>query len=440
MTQTTATPVHTKKLNPAELETDLFCNGIKIDDSCTLESDARIFSRTRAGLGSGLELIIPGDLKDIWMNAPVEEDFVQATPYFLKKKDTGYVVYDARGNWEYNVKIPPEPGWYTRKTSLGNEMSKVGVLQGTYLGIYISGSCMYWYDRPKRNCKFCTTGFNVGINEMHTKNIDEVVEVAQTAKEESGVTFCHFNTGWQQGKGLDQMAPYVKAIKERVGLMVGVQAIPATKENLWKYDWLIDCGADHFSFCYEFHSPEWFEKICPGKHETLGQQTFFNALEYAQGKLQKGQCSGEIIAGLEPLEWTIKGIDYITSIGAFPTVCIFRPVIGSDLEHYPSPKYEDMLQVMKHMYLKCREAKIPIGAAPNIEVSLVVQPDDGKYLVPRDMAFHAFNAYINLAKTAGAFMKFNRELKPHPTSGDPYNPPYPEGYKPTDYTSSGGCG
>src|SRR3989304_5369022 len=55
VTQTTATPVHTKKLNPAELETDLFCNGIKIDDSCTLESDARIFSRTRAGLGSGLE-------------------------------------------------------------------------------------------------------------------------------------------------------------------------------------------------------------------------------------------------------------------------------------------------------------------------------------------------------------------------------------------------
>ena len=31
----------------------------------------------------------------------------------------------------------------------------------------------------------------------------------------------------------------------------------------------------------------------------------------------------------------IEGIDYITSVGAFPTVCIFRPVIGSDLEHEP---------------------------------------------------------------------------------------------------------
>ena len=414
---------HDHKLNPGELEIDLFCNGIKIDESCTLESDARLFSRTRAGLGSGLEIIIPGDLKEIWMNIPVEEDFVQATPYYLKKRDDKYYVFDERSDYEYEVKIPPEPTWYTKKTSLGNPMSMVGVLQGTYLGVYISGSCMYWYDRPKRNCKFCTTGFNVGINEIHDKDLDELVEVATAAKEESGVTFCHFNTGWQEGKGLDAMAPYVHAIKTRVGLMTGVQCIPATKENHWKYDWLIDCGTDHFSFCYEFHSPEWFQEICPGKEDTLGQQTFFDAMEYCCSKLQKGQVSGEIIAGLEPVDWTIKGIDYITSLGAFPTVCIFRPVIGSDLENTPSPKYGDMLPIMKHMYLKCREHKIPIGAAPNIEVSLVVQPDDGKYLVKRDMAFHTFQAYINMAKTAGGFMKFNKELKPHTVPGDPLKPP-----------------
>ncbi len=425
----TQTEITTKKLNPCELEVDLFCKGIKIDQSCTLESDARLFSRTRAGLGSGLELILPGDLKEIWMNIPVEEDFVQATPYSLKKKDDGYIVFNGRGSHEYPVKIPPEPTWYTNKTSLGNEMSKVAVMQGTYLGVYVSGSCMYWYDRPKRNCKFCTTGFNVGINEMQTKNIQEVVEVAQAAKDESGITFVHFNTGWQEGKGLDHCAPFVKAIKEQVGLMVGVQAVPTLPKEHWKYDWLIDCGVDHFSFCYEFHSPEWFKKICPGKEATLGQDTFFKAMEYAQGKMQKGQCSGEIIAGLEPVEWTIKGIDYITSIGSFPTVCIFRPVIGSDLEDVPTPKYEDMVPIMKHMYLKCREHKIPIGAAPNIEVSLVVQPDDAKYLVPRDMAFHTFQAFINMAKTAGGFMKFNKELKPHSTPGDPNNPPYPDDQK-----------
>ena len=59
----TQAEVLTKKPDPCELEIDLFCKGIKIDESCTLESDARLFARTRAGLGTGLELIVPGDLK-----------------------------------------------------------------------------------------------------------------------------------------------------------------------------------------------------------------------------------------------------------------------------------------------------------------------------------------------------------------------------------------
>ncbi len=52
-------------LNPCELEIDLFCKGMRIDPSCALEDDARFISRTRAGLGSGLELVIPGSIKDV---------------------------------------------------------------------------------------------------------------------------------------------------------------------------------------------------------------------------------------------------------------------------------------------------------------------------------------------------------------------------------------
>ena len=229
---------------------------------------------------------------------------------------------------------------------------------------------------PSQNCHFCTTGYNVGVNEMAQKDLDDVVEVCQAAKEESGVTFVHFNSGYDHGRGLDLAAPYVKAVKERVGALIGVQVIPS--KELWKYDRLVDLGANHFSFCYEFHTPEWFAKLLPGKERTVGQQAFFNALEYTSSKLGPGRCSGEIIAGVEPLEETFRAIEYITSVGAFPTVCIFRPVIGSDMEHYPSPAYDDMRAVMKYMYECCRTYSIPIGIQPNIEVSLIVNPDDAK--------------------------------------------------------------
>ena len=411
------------RLNPGELEVDLFTKGIRIDPSCTIESDGRLVTRTRAGLGSGLEIIIPGDLKDLWANIPVEEDFVYDSPYLLLKRGGGYVVRDERNGLEYEVRIPPEPKWYNKLTSRGTPMHKIGVLQGTYLGIYLSNSCSFWYHSPSLGCKFCTTGLNVGVNEMAEKDVEEVVEVAQAAKEESGVTFVHFNSGYLgKDRGLDVAAPFVKAVKERVGLLTGVQVIPSP--NLWKYDWLIDLGTDHFSFCYEFQNPKYFADLLPGKEKLVGQRTFFNALEYTAKKMGKGRVSGEIIAGVEPLEDTFRAIDYITGIGAFPTVCIFRPTIGAEMERYPSPPYEDMRRVMEYMWDACRRNGIPIGVTPGIEVSIIVSPDDARYLPKRDMKWRMYELKLaTLRKLAKPI--FARELKPHKVKGDATR--YPEG-------------
>ena len=112
--------------------------------------------------------------------------------------------------------------------------------------------------------------------------------------------------------------------------------------------------------------------------------------------------SGEIIAGIEPLANTLRAIDEIAAIGAFPTVCIFRPTIGSDMEDWPAPEYEAMRHVMRHMYEACKRHWLPIGAAPNIEVSLVVNPDDAVLLAERDAGYYWYEAYRWLARVAGA--------------------------------------
>ena len=60
------------RLNACELEIDLFCRGLRIPEHVSLEG-ARGISRTRAGLGSGLEIVIPTNSwlkRRVWMNAP----------------------------------------------------------------------------------------------------------------------------------------------------------------------------------------------------------------------------------------------------------------------------------------------------------------------------------------------------------------------------------
>jgi hypothetical protein len=396
-------------LNPCELEIDLFCRGLRVPEDVVLEG-ARGIRRTRAGLGSGLELVIPTHswMKPaIWMNAPVVEPFVQYSPYVLRGEDGRYDVLDERDGESYAVRIPAQPAWYGWETSRGTPMARIGVLQGTYLGIYVNPVCEFW--SHALNCRFCTTGQNVGGVENEAKAIQDVVETCRAAKEQSGVTIVHLNGGFQGGHALEFVEPYVRAIKQDVGLLVGVQLTPERKRE--RYDRLIQLGVDHFSFCVELVDPDWFARICPGKARSIGQQTFFELIDYCASRMPRGAVSGELIAGIEPIDRTIEGIELITRAGAFPTVCIFRPTIGSDMADWAPPSSDDMRQVMRAMYDACRRHRIPIGLAPNIEVSLVVTPDDAALLAPRDRRFYAYEAWRRAMRVA-ARPEFRRRLRP----------------------------
>lgn len=378
-------------LKPVELEIELFCRGMRIDES--VGRDGRPIGRTRAGLGSGLEIILTGGRKKIWVNVPVVEPFAQHSPFLLRRDNVEPTIVDERSGIEYPTEIPPEPKWYSRWTSSDVQMSRIGVLQGNYLGIYVGNRCAYWTVKNSLACKFCTTGQNVGTEEEARKSVEDVIEVARAARDESRCLFTHFNTGYhfeerddlEATHGLRRCEPYVRAVRRNVGGFIGVQAAPVPRSFFYEYDALIDAGTDHFSFCYEFENPEVFAEICPGKARTLGQHAFFEAMEYTAKKLGRGRVSGEIIAGIEPIADTMRGIDRIVNAGAFPTVCIFRPTVGSPMENVAPPDPEAMKEVFAHLHESCRRARLPVGILP-IEVSLVVQAEETADLVEPNAA------------------------------------------------------
>jgi hypothetical protein len=399
-------------LNACELEIDLFCRGLRVEPLTAAFETARGVRRTRAGLGSGLELVLQTGSRlkpEIWMNAPVNEPFARESPYVLEARRNGPVVVDERSGEHYEARLPRQPAWYDRNTSRGTPMSRIGVLQGTYLGIYVNPVCEFW--NSGLHCRFCTTGENVGGAEASAKTIEDVVETCRAAKAESGITFVHLNGGFQGGRALEFVEPFVRAIKEQVGLLVGVQLTP--ERVMSRYNRLIDAGVDHFSFCMELIDPTWFATICPGKARSLGQDLFFDAMAYCARRMPRGAVSGELIAGIEPIANTIRGIERITQAGAFPTVCIFRPTAGSGMADWPPPAYDDMRAVMAAMYDACRRHYIPIGLAPNIEVSLVVNPDDAALLAPRTAAFYAYEAWRRALRLA-AKPVFARRLRDQP--------------------------
>jgi hypothetical protein len=148
-------------------------------------------------------------------------------------------------------------------------------------------------------------------------------------------------------------------------------------------------GVNRVSFCFEIFDRQIFREICPGKDAEYGLDHYLAAIEYCAKLGAVGPrdepwvTNGEIIAGLEPAESSIAAIDWITSRGAIPTVCVFRPLSGTDLEDHEPPRTEDLVPVFRRLYESCMEAGLPIGCAPNVHVSLVMLPEECRGLSPR---------------------------------------------------------
>jgi hypothetical protein len=388
--------------NPALLKLDLYCRGARLDDSCYIEGDGgRKVLRTRAGLGSGLELILPGGL---WTNVPVTEPFAARSPYVIHRSAGGYSI--RRDDEDIAaVRLSPRPHWYDDETTSGKPMTRIGTLQGTYLGIYQAKVCEYWTAKPhKVNCRFCSVGLNLGVDDADEKSVAEVMEVVRRARDESGITYVDFNTGHYHGDTyLDILEPYLVRIKKELGLLVGFQTPP--HRDLRRYDALRAMGLNRVSFCFEIFDRSRFQEICPGKHEEYGLDYYLEAIRYCASLGRKGPrhepwvTNGEIIAGLEPPESSIRAIDWITSVGAIPTVCVFRPLVGTDMEAEPPPRTEDMVPVFRRLYEACMERGLPIGCAPNVHVSLVMLPEECRSLSPRRFPLKE----MKLAAMAGVF-------------------------------------
>ncbi|MDX1996927.1 MAG: radical SAM protein [Thermoanaerobaculia bacterium] len=411
--------------NPALLKLDLYCKGMRLDESCFIEEDGgRKILRTRAGLGSGLELILPGDL---WTNVPVTESFTASSPYTLHRERGRYRIFHD-GQAVTDVTLSPRPTWYDDTTSTGKPMTRIGTLQGTYLGIYQAKVCEYWTQKPaKTNCKFCSVGLNLGVDDADDKSIAEVLEVVKAARAQSGITYVDFNTGHYEGDTyLDILEPFIVKIKE-MGLLVGVQTPP--HRDLKRYDRLRALGVNRVSFCFEIFDRKLFEEICPGKHAEYGLDHYLEAIRYCAQLGKQGPAdepwvtNGEIIAGLEPPESSIAAIDWITSVGAIPTVCVFRPLQGTDLEDHPPPKTEDMVPVFRRLYEATMEAGLPIGCAPNVHVSLVMLPEECRGLSPRRYWWQTLKLKVMAAVFKRRFEKRTRTTPTTRTTPPPARTP-----------------
>jgi hypothetical protein len=368
------------RLNPGYLKLDLFCRGLRLAPDLRLD-DGQGPARMRSGLGSGLELELPGRGR-LRVNAPVVETFAARSPYVLEGPGAnGRHFLTHEGRPLAPVTVTPRPRFLDEMTTSGKPKGQIGVMQGSYLGIYYGHLCANWKVPEEDACRFCSLGVNMTEGGERTgKTPADVLETVRAAQRECGITFVHINAGFDdRGHYLDRLLPLLEALRP-TGLLTGVQFPPL--RSLEDYRRVRAAGVNNVSLCFELWDPERFAEVCPGKARRASHAEYREAITRCAQELRFDTTNGEMIAGLEPVESSMRAVDWLTSVGAIPTICVFRPVVGTDYMDRQPPATEDLAPLFAHAWRRVMEHGLPIDIAPGIRVSIVLTPEEWRWLVP----------------------------------------------------------
>jgi len=340
--------------NPALLKLELLSKGLVVSEAAEEELGSRQKKPTmiRAGVGgSGIDLILE---KEVWVNAPIAENFATNSPFVLDAEGSDLVIKKQEDIIQKVLPVP-QPAYYGKLTSTGVPMERIGRIQGDFFAVAIDNDCYFWGDHGGEegtHCKYCVIGLNKANTEQPHKTIGEVIEVYREALKEKYCRHISINAGvyGPPGRGHQIHADYVRGIKENFdGMGSWVRVCPAPPSDESYIDMVLEAGADHLGYCYEIYDPDIYAKLCPGKFKYIDKgvahQHYDRMLKYAVKMIGRGNIHSNLIAGLEPKESTAKGMDHLAEMGVVPRVIVFKPLKGSLLQDWSPPTRADLVYI-----------------------------------------------------------------------------------------------
>ncbi|NTV82300.1 MAG: radical SAM protein [Chlorobaculum sp.] len=267
------------------------------------------------------------------------------SPYsFIVEDGVFYLAH--KGEVIFPIEFLERPKYYGLKTSDGVRMNTLALYtrDGAILVPY-SNECAF--KEKGRDCKFCninatkhTYGEIEGIGWKYPHQIGEAVAAAYR---EDGARHITLTGGFvAERREVEYYLDVADAIREHTGLDdfngTAVIGAPLDLSIIDKYK---EAGFRTVATNIEIWNKHIFQAICPGKDiESGGYDHWVKTLEYEAEVFGRGRVRSNIVAGIEPKDSTLEGIEYLASKGVICFATSWNPNPGSALEGHRSPEPE----------------------------------------------------------------------------------------------------
>ncbi|MCI1996804.1 MAG: radical SAM protein [Clostridium luticellarii] len=271
------------------------------------------------------------------------------------KYENGKYYLTENENEIFPIEFLSRPKYYDYKTSDGMEMSNVATYnrEGTIFVAY-SNECAL--KDKGLDCLFCninstkdTYAEKEGIEWKYPKQIGETA--AATYK--NGAKHITISGGFiPERREVDYYIDVAEAIQEYTGLEdfngTGVIGAPLDLNVIDKYK---EAGYRTIAMNIEIWDKNIYKAICPGKVEQCGGwDHWVKALEHAAKVFGYGKVRSNIVAGIEPKNSTLEGVEYLASKGVICLAGAWCPNPGSALEGHRTPEPEWHLDMAYKVY------------------------------------------------------------------------------------------
>ncbi len=278
-------------------------------------------------------------LDDIYINAPFDEWYCESPEVFLDFDQDQNLFFILFQNQKFFVDVLPLPGFLNQKDNEGNYLKEVLMSHADRLRISPISGCSF-------GCHFC----DFGLKQHQAHPIPQVMDSMSLSLSDKQLPIKHILISG--GTPTPSEYPYYERICEEViinsNIPVDIMLAPCAKDILLN---LFYAGANGFAINIEIFDRDIAQKIMPNKW-SLGLSKYAEfiskAVELTNGN---GKVRSLIIVGLEPIEKTLEGVEFLAKLGCDPVLSPFRPAKDTPLQNFRPPS----ISFLEEVYLKSLE-------------------------------------------------------------------------------------
>jgi len=278
-----------------------------------------------------------------------------SSPISIEYHHGKFYLYD-QGKEVFPIEFAKRPYYYGLKTSDGVEMSHIANFSpGKTVRTAYSNECSL--KDKGLDCLFCNANVTKDTyaekENIQWKTPKQIGETVAAAYKYDGAKHIQLTGGFiPERREVEYYLDVAEAIQEHLGQKnFDGNACVGAPQDIKIIDKYKEAGFKTISINLELWDKNFFKTICPGKEQECGGwEHWVEALEYSATVFGYGNVGTNFVAGIEPKEKTLEGIEYLASKGVVASAGVLNPCVGSKLEGHRSPVEEWNVDLAQKAY------------------------------------------------------------------------------------------